>query len=84
MTNDVKADSILDCTGLLCPMPVVKTKLAIDDMEPGQVLKIISTDAGAQKDFPAYCSETGHKLLKAAEDHGKFTFYIEKAKGDKQ
>ncbi len=78
MTNEIKVHKTLDCTGLLCPMPVVKTKLAIDEMEPGQVLKVIATDKGAKKDFPSYCAETGHTLLKAVEDKGVFTFFIKR------
>lgn len=76
MTDEIKADSTLDCTGLLCPMPVVKTKLAIEDLQPGQILKVISTDKGAKKDFPSFCSETGHILLKAVENKGAYTFFI--------
>lgn len=79
MSNDMKADSVLDCTGLLCPMPVVKTKLAIEELQSGQVLKVISTDKGAKKDFPSYCHETGHVLLKAVEDKGVYTFFIKRA-----
>ncbi|MBF8264262.1 MAG: response regulator SirA [Dehalococcoidia bacterium] len=76
MTNEIKADSTLDCRGLLCPMPVVKTKLAIDDLQPGQILKVLSTDKGAKKDFPSFCAETGHSLVKAVEDKGVYTFFI--------
>ncbi|MBI4289637.1 MAG: sulfurtransferase TusA family protein [Chloroflexi bacterium] len=79
MTDEIKVDKTLDCTGLLCPMPVVKTKLAIDELAPGQVLKVISTDKGAKKDFPSYCAETGHTLLKAVEDKGAFIFFIKRA-----
>ena len=76
MRDEIKADSTLDCTGLLCPMPVVKTKLAIDDLQPGQILKVISTDKGAKKDFPSFCAETGHNLVEAVEDKGVYTFFI--------
>lgn len=79
MTDDMKADRTLDCTGLLCPLPVVKAKLAMDELRPGQLLKLVSTDKGAKKDFPAYCAETGHTLVHAVEDRGKFIFLIRKA-----
>lgn len=76
MTDEIKVDSTLDCTGLLCPMPVVKTKLVIEDLKPGQILKVISTDKGAKKDFPSFCTETGHSLIKTEEDKGIYTFFI--------
>lgn len=75
----LKVGSTLDSRGFLCPMPVVKTKLALEDMEPGQVLRVLATDKGAQRDFPVFCRETGHKLLRAEEKNGLYTFYIEKA-----
>jgi tRNA 2-thiouridine synthesizing protein A len=48
-------------------------------MEIGQVLEVISTDAGSVKDLEAFCNQTGHKLLETVEDDGKYTFTIEKA-----
>jgi tRNA 2-thiouridine synthesizing protein A len=47
MTDTFKADKVLDCSGMLCPMPVIKTSKAIQDIAVGQVLKMIATDAGA-------------------------------------
>jgi len=71
---DVKADKVLDCTGLLCPMPVVKTKKAMNDLEVGQVL-----DPGSIPDMEAWAKQTQHELLVAEElDGGKFRFLIRK------
>lgn len=78
MTEELKANLVLDTKGLLCPMPVVKTKLAIDELGKGQVLKVLSTDPGSQGDFVAWCQETGNKLLKSQEDKGVYIFFIEK------
>ena len=75
----IKVDLEIDTKGLLCPMPVVKTKLAFDDMAPGQVAKVLSTDPGAKKDFPAWCHETGNKLLGAREEKGLYIFFVQKA-----
>ena len=61
-------------------MPVVKTKLALEDMAPGQVARVLSTDPGSKKDFPAWCRETGNKLLQAQEEKGLYVFFIEKGR----
>ncbi|MEE9371881.1 MAG: sulfurtransferase TusA family protein [Saprospiraceae bacterium] len=76
---EINVDKKLDCSGMLCPMPVVKTKKALKDMEIGHVLEMISTDAGAMPDMYAWAKQTGHELLDAKEDEGKiFTFLVKK------
>ncbi|MEN9563594.1 MAG: hypothetical protein RIR73_1838 [Chloroflexota bacterium] len=75
----IKEDQLLDCTGLLCPMPIVKTKKAIDGLQPGQVLKMIATDAGSPPDIAAWSRQTGNELLLSTEDGGKFIFFLKKA-----
>ena len=81
MMETIKADIVVDTRGLLCPMPVVKAKLALEEMKPGQVVKVLSTDPGSLKDFPAWCQETGNKLLLAQEEGKRlYTFFIEKGK----
>jgi TusA-related sulfurtransferase len=77
---EIKIDQLLDTKGLLCPMPVVKAKLAIDEMEPGQVLKVLATDPGSTGDFIAWCQETGNKLVESGKDDKVFTFVIQKGK----
>ena len=71
-------DQELDCSGLSCPMPILKTKKAIDTMESGQVLKMIATDPGSTPDMEAYTKRTGHELLGAEEDGKTFIFYVKK------
>ncbi len=75
----IKEDQVLDCTGLLCPMPIVKTKKAIDGLVSGQVLKMIATDAGSPPDIAAWSRQTGNELLLSTEDGGKFIFFLKKA-----
>jgi len=77
---DVKPDSTLDCTGLACPMPILKTKKAVDALQVGQILKMIATDPGSVKDVEAWASRTGHQLLGHEENSGKYTFYIKRTK----
>lgn len=73
-------DQRLDCQGLNCPLPVIKTKKAIERMAIGQVLEMVSTDPGSKPDMAAWAKSTGHELLDVKEGPGVFTFYIRKAK----
>ena len=73
-------DQELDCTGLACPMPILKTKKAVDTLQNGQVLKMIATDPGSLPDVQAWTAKTGHELLGYEQDGPKFTFYIKKTK----
>ncbi len=71
-------DQVLDCSGLACPMPILKTKQAIDALGVGQVLKMIATDPGSISDMEAWTSRTGHTLLESSQEDGKYLFLIEK------
>ncbi|GEN53285.1 hypothetical protein GLV98_09670 [Halobacillus litoralis] len=68
----------LDATGLACPMPIVKTKKAMKDIEAGEVLEIHATDQGAKADLTAWAKSGGHELLQTEEDNGVFKFWIKK------
>jgi tRNA 2-thiouridine synthesizing protein A len=76
--SDLKADAVLDAKGMNCPMPVLKTKKAIDGLQSGQVLEVISTDAGAKSDIPALLKRLGHELVEVKEEGGVIKFYIRK------
>jgi TusA-related sulfurtransferase len=68
----------LDASGLACPMPVVRTKQAIDELETGQVLEVISTDRGSLQDVPAWAASTGNTLLEKEDSGDRFRFLIAK------
>jgi tRNA 2-thiouridine synthesizing protein A len=72
----MKADVVLDVKGLNCPMPVIKTKKAIDAMQSGQVLEVISTDPGTKSDISILLGRLGHELLHIKEEGGIAEFYI--------
>jgi tRNA 2-thiouridine synthesizing protein A len=76
----VAADQILDCSGLDCPMPVLKTKKAVDGLKVGQVLKMIATDSGSHEDMATWTQKTGHELVDSEQQGGKFIFYIRKSR----
>ena len=68
----------LDVTGLACPMPVVKAKLAIDKLPKGAVLRVLATDRGALSDIPAWAKATGHTLLEVHDGGERLEFLIER------
>ncbi len=76
----VKADQTLDCSGMACPMPILKTKKAVDGMQLGQVLEMIATDPGSTSDIEAWTQKTGHELVDSSVDGNKYIFYIKKTK----
>jgi tRNA 2-thiouridine synthesizing protein A len=76
----ITPDETLDCSGLTCPMPIIKTKKAIDALQVGQVLKMIATDPGSVPDVNAWSAKTGHEVPAHEEQDGKHVFYIKKAK----
>ncbi len=76
MTEKITADETLDCKGLSCPMPILKTKKAIGNMKSGQVLEILSTDPGTRNDMPSFAKRSGHEYLGEKEDEGFIRFYL--------
>ncbi|MDQ0215934.1 TusA-related sulfurtransferase [Oikeobacillus pervagus] len=69
----------IDAKGLSCPMPIVRAKKGIDEINTGEVLQLVTTDKGSQTDVKAWTEATGHKLLEMKEEDGVFSFWIEKA-----
>ncbi len=76
--GEVKVDKTLDVKGLVCPMPVLKTKKALDEIESGQILKVVATDVASKADIPALIERLGHELLQLKEADGMITFLIKK------
>ena len=75
----IKEDQVLDCTGMLCPMPIVKTSKAMKELQHGQILKMISTDAGSPPDIEAWSRQTSNELLRSTTEDGKFVFFLKKS-----
>ena len=69
-------DQQIDLSGLNCPLPILRTKKALDTLQSGQVLKVIATDPATPKDFDAFARQTGNTLLQSAEEGGKFLFWL--------
>ena len=73
-----KFDQELDCSGMACPMPILKTKKAVDGMQTGEVLKMTATDPGSLPDVQAWTNKTGHELVSHMQDGDIFAFFIKK------
>ena len=71
-------DASLDCAGLYCPLPIVYTAERIVELEPGQVLEVVSTDEGVESDMKAWCKSTGHEYLGMEESDGEYRVYVRK------
>ena len=72
-------EETLDARGLLCPLPVLRARKAMQKLRTGDVLKLIATDPGAVRDVDALCEATGHVLLGREDTAGEFVFRIRKA-----
>ncbi len=80
--ESLKTNSVLDAKGLACPMPIVKTKKAMNNLEGGQVLEIQATDKGSKADLKAWAESTGHQYLGTLEEDDVLKHYIRKASGE--
>lgn len=79
MYADIRIDQVLDAKGLSCPLPILKTKKAVEALAKDQVLKVETTDPGSKNDMASWAKRTGNEILKIEEAGGTFTFYIKKA-----
>jgi tRNA 2-thiouridine synthesizing protein A len=68
----------VDTKGMACPMPIVKAKKALDTLESGQIMEVLSTDKGSVNDFQAWVKQTNHELIKHEEENGVYKFFVRK------
>jgi TusA-related sulfurtransferase len=78
--KELKSDEVLDCFGLMCPMPIIETSRRIKDLDIGQVLEVHSTDMGILEDMPAWCRQTGQEFLGAEEEGEIIKVFVRKLK----
>jgi tRNA 2-thiouridine synthesizing protein A len=76
MEHAVQIDREVDAKGLNCPLPILRTKKALNDMNSGQVLRILATDPASVRDFQAFSKQTGNELLQHEEHDGVFSFLL--------
>ncbi|WP_336788516.1 sulfurtransferase TusA family protein [Paenibacillus sp. MMO-177] len=75
----IQADKTLDCKGLACPMPIVKTKKAIDELQAGQVIEVQATDKGSLADIQGWARNTGHQYLGTVHEGEVLKHFVRKA-----
>ena len=71
-------DREVDARGLNCPLPILRTKKALNDMDSGQTLRVVATDPGSVRDFLAFAKQTGNELLGHGEQDGEFWFFLKR------
>lgn len=71
-------DRELDAQGLACPLPILRTKKALFEMSSGEVLHVLTTDAGSVRDFQAFAKQTGNELLANNETNRGFEFFLKR------
>ncbi|MFT4520497.1 MAG: tRNA 2-thiouridine synthesizing protein A [Halioglobus sp.] len=69
----------VDATGLECPMPLLKAKRALNIMEVGQRLWLLSTDRGSERDIEVFAQRSGHQLVSSEQVDGVYRFLIQKS-----
>jgi len=74
----VKVDKVVDARGTSCPGPILAAKKSIAEVRPGGVMEVLSTDAGSQKDLPAWANKMGHEFLGVVEEAGYWKLYIKR------
>ena len=75
-------DQELDVKGLRCPLPVIKTRMALNEMAAGDVVTVMATDPASNIDIRHLCNIAGHELMDAGEEDGVLTFVIRKGEGE--
>jgi tRNA 2-thiouridine synthesizing protein A len=73
------ANAVLDAKGLNCPLPILKTRKALNAAAQGDVLEVLATDPGSVKDFESFCRQTGNELVSSTQDGNVFKFVIKRA-----
>ena len=73
---EINADIEIDLSGLQCPMPLLKAKLALNSMDSAQVLKVVATDPSSEKDFYMFVNQTDHQILDFQKDDSAYFYWI--------
>ena len=79
MSDTLTCAAEIDASGLNCPLPLLKAKMALNGLGSGEVLKVIATDAGSQRDLRTFARLAGHTLLRETAEDGVYTYWLRKA-----
>ncbi len=72
----MEANKEIDTRGLNCPLPILKAKKALSDMQSGEVLMVVATDPGSVRDFQAFARQTGNELVEQTSSEKEFVHYL--------
>jgi tRNA 2-thiouridine synthesizing protein A len=75
-------DRVLDAKGLKCPLPVIKTRMALNKMAVGEVVTVLATDPASKIDIRHLCNFTSNELMEASEEDGVLTYVIRRTEAD--
>lgn len=78
--QQVQVSKVVDARGTSCPGPILAAKKGIVDVKVGQVMQVLATDRGTQKDLPAWAKKMGHEFLGVVEEAGTFKLYVKRMK----
>ncbi len=74
----MQTNQVLDARGLNCPLPILRTKKALNALQSGDTVKVVATDPGSMKDMISFCAQTGNALLSSTQAGGDYEFLIQK------
>lgn len=74
----MNVDKEIDTSGLKCPLPILKAKRALSELQGGQVLRVISTDPGSMLDFQAFARQTGNTLLEQRQTENQYIHTLQR------
>ncbi len=72
----MQAQKEIDTRGLNCPLPILKAKKALSEIQPGELLKVLATDPGSVRDFQAFARQTGNELVEQSQAGDEFVHYL--------
>ena len=78
MKRHIQTDRVLECESMACPMPVVKTKKAMEEMQPGEVIEVRATDRGSVADLQSWARRVGHQYIGLVEEADTFRHFLRK------
>ncbi len=78
--KNIKANKVVDARGTSCPGPILAAKKAIVDVKVGEIMEILATDSGTNKDIPAWSKKMGHEFLGVIEEAGYWKLYVKRMK----
>ena len=78
--STIQAEKVVDARGTSCPGPILAAKKGIADVKVGEIMEVLATDTGTQKDLPAWAKKLGHEYLGVVEEPGYMKLFVKKIK----